>query len=419
MRNDPHSFSSRKAALLVMSSLLGLAGCSEGSQFLSADKSFLTPLRLETFMPSAPLLTASTAKAPHAYVPLRPRIEPAADIRSDNDLLSPESNLWCRHFYENADASAIILRSPTLAGSSTEKGRVTLNLSLSASDFVKADIVQKQARANCRKFLAEASLQTIVFVSPQNLTAAGFKARADAISSQRKDVAKLRGQIERAMRKGSIDREKAGAISILIDRLLAEGSNAQSQADRRIDEHPRITKSVETLKRELLAAESDIDDLTNRTRTADNMDVSLHAGYSNSDLFNDEGQSHDDFNGKVSFSLKLGAIDPRRFEHERISKELKQQALQSGEQGILWQVEALRHSHENAIAGLVESEKKISSAMKEARQLLIVLDSVPQPDFEGARLNTRFEIMKLKADRAGVTGSIAEIRSNLKRLQNG
>ena len=79
----------------------------------------------------------------------------------------------------------------------------------------------------------------------------------------------------------------------------------------------------------------------------------------------------------------------------------------------------MRHAHERSIFGLEESRRSIDKAMKEARHLLAVLDSVPQPEFEGARLNARFEIMKLKADQAGVVGSLAEIRKNLKRLQNG
>jgi hypothetical protein len=145
----------------------------------------------------------------------------------------------------------------------------------------------------------------------------------------------------------------------------------------------------------------------------------LQAGYANSDAFNINGQSQGGLSGKLSFSLKLGALVPERFDHEVKSKELKQQALESGSTGILWQVQALRHSHERSISGLEDSQKNIDVAMNEARHLLAVLDSVPQQEFEGARLNVRFEMMKLKADRAGVVGSLAEIRSNLKRLQNG
>ena len=42
-----------------------------------------------------------------------------------------------------------------------------------------------------------------------------------------------------------------------------------------------------------------------------------------------------------------------------------------------------------------------------------------QPEFDGARLGAEFEVMKLRADKAGIAGSIAEIKVNLNRLQNG
>jgi hypothetical protein len=427
MRNVHHSSSSRKAALLVMSTLLAMSGCSQGTRLLSTDGGFLSSLNVDALPPAAApssiytadLTTASTVKAQTIVLPLRPRIEPAADIRTVPSSSDENGNLWCRHFKEDAAAQSVILRSPTLAGSIDEQGKSELNLTLSASSFVKAKIGEELALANCRKFLAESSLQTIVFVSPQNLTAAGFKARSDSIFNQRQDIAKLHKMIEAAMNKGSIDREKASAMIILTERLLAEGDLAKSQADRRIDEHPVITKTVETLKQELLDAETDLDALKSRTRSADNMDVSVLAGYSNPDTFNTNGLGQGGVSGKVSFSLKLGVLAPERFEHEQRSYELKQQALRSGSTGILWQVEALRHSHERSIAGLVESQKKIDKAIKEARHLLAVLDSVPQPEFEGARLNTRFEIMKLNADKAGVVGSLAEIKVSLKRLQNG
>jgi hypothetical protein len=427
MRNAHHSSSSRKAALLVMSTVLAMSGCSQGTRLLSNDGGFLSSLNLETLPPAAAptsiytanLTTASTAKAPDVVLPLHPRIEPAADIRTVPSVSDENGNLWCRHFKEDAAAQSVILRSPTLAGSINETGHSEINLSISASSFIKAKIGEELALANCRKFLAESSLQTIVFVSPQNLTAAGFKARSDSIFNQRKDIAKLHKMINVAMTKGSIDREKASAIIILTQRLLAEGDLSKSQADRRIDEHPVITKTVETLKQELLDAETDLDALKSRTRSAENMDVSVLAGYANPDTFNTNGLGQGGVSGKVSFSLKLGTLFDERYDHEQKSHDLKQEALRSGSTGILWQVEALRHSQERSISGLVESQKKIDKAIKEARHLLAVLDSVPQPEFEGARLNTRFEIMKLKADKAGVSGSLAEINKSLKRLQNG
>jgi hypothetical protein len=415
MRNGHPSFSSRKAALLAMIGLLSMAGCSGGSQLLSSDGEFLSGLRLNSLMPEK---TVSVSPAPTLPPPLRPRIEPAADIKPVSSD-EPSQSLWCQHFKEDSAAEATILRSPTLAGSYTDSGKAALDLRLSASSFVRADLVEESALIRCKKYLAESALQKLVFVSPQNLTAAGYRAKSDAILGQKKDVVLLRKHIERAMSNGSIDREKATAITVLTERFLAEGDAAKSQADRRYNEHLMSDKSVNILTRELLQADSDMDNITSRMRTADNMDISVQAGWGDSNLDNGADIGQQAFNGKVSFSLRLGAVDPRRFEHERKSTALKQDALKNAEGGVIWQVGVLRRAHERAISGLVDSQAKIELAMKEARHLLAVLDSVSHPEFEGARLNTRYEIMKLKADRAGIIGSIAEIKSNLRRLQNG
>lgn len=406
----PPSSSSRKAALLAMTALLSMAGCSGGSHLISAKQDFLSPLRLTP--------VADNGETEIKSLPLRPRIEPAADVQAMPKEEDHQS-AWCEHFKEDAAAEATILRSPTLAGSLDDTGKSRLNLRLDASSFTKANIIEKSALIKCRKYLAETGLQKLVFVSPQNLTAAGFRAKADAIFAQKGELAKLRRQIEKALADGSIDREKAAAILVLSDRLLAEGNNAKSQADRRFNEHLLSSKSAERLSEELLVAEADMDEMTSRMRTADNLDVSVQAGWGDNNLDNGFDTSSQAFSGKVSFSMRLGAINPRRFEHEAKSTAFKQDAIRHAEGGVVWQIGVLRRAHERAIAGLEEAEVKLDFAMKEARHLLAVLGSVPQPEFEGARLNARYEIMKLTADRAGIVGSLAEIRTNLNRLKNG
>jgi hypothetical protein len=416
MQNDRLSSFSRKVTLSVMLMLLGMAGCSGGSKLLTASPEPLAKPQL-----GSPLQAAVAAKAAPvvAPLPLRPRIEPAADLKIVSNEDSRPQSYWCEHFKENSAAEATMLRSPSLAGSYTDGGKGSLNLSMNASSFLRAGLIEESALVKCRKYLAESGLQKLIFVSPQNLTAAGFRAKSDAILAQKKKMLQLRKEIERAMANGAIDHEKATAISILLERLMAEGNSAKSQADRRFNEHLLSSKNANVLSSELLAAESDMDRITSRMRTADNMDVSVQAGWSDASLENGVDLTNQAFSGKVSFSLKLGAIDPRRFEHERKATDLKLRAIESEEGGTVWQIGVLRRAHERAIAGLEESRDKLDFAMKEANHLLAVLASVQQPEFEGARLNTRFEIIKLKADRAGIVGSIAEIKTNLKRLQNG
>jgi hypothetical protein len=410
MRNARHYSSNRKVAFLLLSTVLCIAGCSAGSSLLSADNDFLAKLNIDAL---SPLTTASTSKAP---VILRPRVEPAGEIEIVPDR--PQS-AWCEHLKENAAVETTILRAPSINGSVNDSGRASLGISMSASSFKKARLLEEEALVKCRRYLAETGLKKLVFVSPQNLTAAGYRAKSNAILSQTKEMKKLRREINAALSRGAIDREKATAITVLLERLVAEGNAAKSQADRRFNEHMLSDKSAAVMSAELLKAEADLDHITSDIRSADALDVSVQAGWGDDVTSNGVNLVSQAFSGKVSFSMKLGAFMPQRYEHERLATKAKQEAIGKEEGGTIWQIGVLRRAHERAISGLEGSQQKLELAIKEANHLLAVLASTQQPEFDGARFNTRYEIIKLKADRAGVAGSIAEIKANLNRLQNG
>jgi hypothetical protein len=410
MRNARHYSSNRKIAFMLLSGVLCVAGCSAGSSLLSPDNDFLAKLNIDSLKP---LTTASTSKAP---VILRPRVEPAGEIEVIPDR--PKS-AWCEHLKEDAAVESTILRAPSLNGSLNDSGKASLSMSMSASNFKKARLLEEEAQLRCKRYLAETGLKKLVFVSPQNLTAAGFRAKSDAIFAQMSDMKKLRKEIKIALNEGAIDREKASAITVLLERLMAEGNNAKSQADRRFNEHILSDKSSKLLTTELLQSEAELDKISSQIRSIDSLDVSVQAGWGDDVTSQGINVGSDAFSGKVSFSMKLGAFMPQRYEHERLSSNARQEALAKEEGGTIWQIGVLRRAHERAIAGLVESQVKLEDAIKEARTLSAALSSTQNPEFEGSRLNTRYEIIKLKVERAGVAGSIAEIKANLKRLQNG
>ena len=405
--------SNRRTALLVTACLLGVGGCT-GGQLLSLKPSLA---------PTAGDIVASTKPMqPAPRLLLKPTVEPAADLqRIDpvSDVVKQRTSSWCQQLRESAAADATVLRSPSLLGSIDDSGKAALNLSVSYSSFKKASLLEQAAEIKCRKYLAETGLKVLIFVSPQNLTAAGYRAKSDKIYAQNKEIKKLRASISSAMTKGAIDREKATSISILLDRLVAEGDAAKSQADRRVSERVLEGKSTDALGRELLLAEADLDKINSELTTAGAIDVSAKVGWGDNVSTNGFEVNDQSFNGKVSFSIQLGALNPARFEHERLASEAKLRAISTEEGGAIWQVGVLRRAHERAIAGLEDSQKKIEGAIAQAKHLITVLNSEPQPEFEGARLNARFEVIKLYADRAGIVGSLQEIRTNLNRLQNG
>jgi hypothetical protein len=414
-----HSISRRNVVLLTMSSLLGLAGCTAGN--LLSLRPSVEPAAVEIVSSTTPLQT-KVPKSVSAALPLKPRVEPVSDIVNIDPARAfgpARQSSWCEQLRESSAADATILRSPTLSGSLSDSGKASLNLSINYASFAKAKLLEQAAEARCRKYLAETGLQVLVFVSPQNLTAAGYKAKAQSILSQTNEIKKLRKAVAKAMASGAIDKQKATAILLTADQFLAEGSAARSQSERRISERLLDGKSADALSKELLKAESDIDRINSKLSTAGAIDVSAKVGWGDDTSVGGVGFDDQSFNGKVSFSMQLGALNPNRFEHERRASEAKQRAILSEEGGAIWQIGVLRRAHERAISGLDDSRIKLDAAIAEAGRLLAVLNSEPQPEFEGARLAAKFEIMKLRANRAGLVGSIAEIKTNLDRLKNG
>jgi hypothetical protein len=158
-------------------------------------------------------------------------------------------------------------------------------------------------------------------------------------------------------------------------------------------------------------------DLNSRLRTYDAMDVSVSAGW-NDDL-NSQGLSTNKnaLSAKLNFSVKLGSVLPQRFAHEERAKQARLQAVGEEEGGMMWQVNTLRLAHERAIEGLVSSQGQLEAALNEARRLLKQLNSVPNPEFAAARISAQVQVVALESDRAGVAGSIAEIRKNMIRLK--
>lgn len=397
----------------VVAGLLGLAACSSSGSLLQDDLRLMTLSEVkeavvETVAP-APVKTAAPAAVAEALAGAKVVVTPAG-----SDAVRQEPT-QCEFLREDALAQTDIMRSPTLRGSVNDSGKASMVVGMSLTDIGKADVVEDQANVRCRLYMAEAGLKKIVFLSPQGLTSAGYRAKADSILARRKSLLDLKQQARRAMMRGDIDREKATGLLAAIDKLMADASAARSQADRRTNDLLGAKDRASILGRELMRAEADLHDLNSRMRTFDAVDVSVSAGW-NDDL-NNQGlsTSKDSFSSKINFSVKLGALLPSRFDHEERAKAARLKAL-TEEGGMMWQVNTLRLAHERAIEGLVASQRELDGAIAEARKLSAQLTGVANPEFAGARIAARVQVAALEADRAGVAGSIAEIRRNLARL---
>jgi hypothetical protein len=306
-----------------------------------------------------------------------------------------------------------------LRGSVDDGAKMSLGLAMSLSDVMKANLTQEAADLKCQKYMAEAGLQKLIFLSPQGLTAAGFKARVRAIDGQHREILRLRAKAQTIMQAGNLDREKATSIAILADSILADAEASRSQAARRLDTSVGKDAAAGALGSQLLQAEADIEDINSRMRTFDAVDLSASVGWN--DDTNKDGLNINDqaFSGKVSFSVKLGAVAPSRFAHEEAARDSKLKAIRDDEGGALWQVAILRRAHERAIQGLVQQQQQLDAAISKANDLARQLASIDNPEFEPPLIQAKLQLIKMKADRAAVAGSIAEIESNMKKLKAG
>lgn len=401
-------FSSKRKGIVLCIGVLTLAGCAGNSTLLGEG------LRLNTFKTEKDIVVVKAANPPV----LKPTViaDKTAAIIMPVASQTSKRPAWCEYLMEDALAQTTIMRSPRLSGSATDDGKASVSLGMSLTDFAKANLTEETAEARCRRYMAESGLQKLVFLSPQGLTSAGYRAKHDAIQKSKRDLQNIRKRVSQAMADGFVDREKATTLMGLVDQLLAEGASAKSQADRRTGDFLGQKDQASLLGRALVRAEADLEDLNSRMRTFDNVDVSVSTGWSDDVTRDDFAFDGEGFSGKVSMSIKLGAVLPQRFEHEERAKRAKLRAI-GDEGGALWQVNVLRLAHERAIAGLEESRLKIDSALTETGKLMKALEGVNSPEFQGTTYHARIKMMQLTSDKAAVDGSLAEIRSNLKRLK--
>ena len=407
--------SSRTAGLLVLAGVLAISGCAGRTAMLS-QLSGPQPLRLNT-IDDAPAVAAATVPA------AEPRIRPAADVAASADIIAqapaePRS-AWCEYLTEDAAADATILRGPILGGQVDDAGNGSVSLSLSMSGMRKAKLLEQSAEARCRRYLAENGLQKLIYLAPMELTAAGFRSKAQAIAQRTAELEKLRRRIRRETANGYITADRAAGLTTMIDSIYATAAEARSQAARRDKESLLSTGPADAYSAALLRAETDLADIDSRMRDADAFDLSLEAGYSDGDVGDGFDSLHDGVSGKLKFSMKLGAMAPRRFAHEKRAKAARIAAIRDQEGGTLWQLKALRRAHQKAITGLEESLLSLDRAITETRRFLTVVESTPDPQFSAAAIDGHLRMIQLQADKAAVSGSIAEIRSKLKQLAPG
>ena len=414
--------SSKRGAIAIAVVVLGLSGCAGG-------------LTLAPALAPPPDLRTSLAGEPDAVVPAQPRTTavamaepaprflPVSDQGPASDMvqtaaLDASHSQWCRYLREQAAADALILRAPTVSGEVDDSGKSSLNVGLSYAGIRKAQLTEQAAEIKCRRYLAENGLQKQLFLAPLEFTAAGYQAKATAIRARHGEMEELRSRIRRELRSGNITADRASALTVSIEQLYAAEGEAMSQVKRReaLAGAPVLRPGLDA---ELIRAEQDLQALESKLRTADAFDVSVEAGYSDAKMSNGFDTMSQGFSGRLKFSMKLGAFAPQRYEHEAAATDARIAALRTEDSGPLWQARVLRDAQLKSIAGLADSLAKIDAAIASAQTLVRTIGSVSQPDLAGADIAARLQVIQLQTTRAGVAGSIAEIRQTTSELPNG
>ncbi len=324
---------------------------------------------------------------------------------------------WCRYLKENAAADATVVRSPSVNGSVDDQGRASLGVGVSITSMMKANLLETSAEAKCRRYLAEKGLKSIVLSAPAGLSVAGYRAKADAILSRRSEISQLRARTAGLLAEGAIDQQRATAINLLADQLVADAEEARSQADMRNSEVRASNGNAQALSGELLKAESELADADSQMRTYDAVDLSLRAGW-NDDVNNQGVQvSNNSLSGKMTFSVKLGAASPSRFEHERAASDARLKAVQYEEGSPIWQATELRKAYERSLSGLRDSQSQVTGARDRAAAFVRQLQAQNSPEFEPELIAAKLQLMRLGSIKAGIDASLSEVQSKLASLE--
>jgi hypothetical protein len=391
-------FKTFNRATFILAGVFGMAGCTAGSGlFTNQDKA--TSLRFVTL--------DETAQAGVEIIP-------ATFTESDES----SSSAWCQYLKEDAAAEATILRSPSASGSVDDSGKLGVGLGISVSSFAKAKLIEEAAQVKCRSHLAQAGLQKRTFAAPLGLTAMGYRAKSISILARRNDLAELREQIKYELRRGNITAEKATSLSVLIDEINLEGNVAKLQAARPA-QAVIIAPKASPFGEDLIQAEAELDAINKKIRTAEAVDVSVSAGWNDFGLRDGFDVRDDSFGGKVSFSFKLGAVAPQRFEHERRARDAKLNALQEQVDVPDRQIAAQRQVRQQALADLTQSQARLNELLADTIKLVKVLGSVSSPEFAGTFIAAKIQVVRLLVEKAAVDGSIDEIRQSMKRPKAG
>jgi len=398
---DVHHYSSKLQRLVFLAlATLAVAGCS-GS---SIDN----------------MIQPAAAKPPSMTQPVALKTKKAIKQKSqkfarNKQAVQPKSQ-WCTYLSEDAAANATILRAPTISGDINDDGRKSATLGFDVMNIARAQLIESNAQAKCRRYLANSALNRMVITAPNNLTRSGYAAKARVISNRSPKLRAIKSLVRRELGIGNLDRSQATSLLLAADQVLADGAKASSEAAKRQGLVAFDMKNVAALAAQLLKAEKEMADINSDIRSADAVSVNLEGGWREGFVQNGVRVQKNAMFGGVKVSLKLGAFNPLRYSHEAAANRARIGAHRSEPGSVFWKINELVLAHQRGRAGLVSAHRQLVGARANAVRLKQNLPA-GDPAFLAQRYKTEIAIIKLSAEIAASKASLDQLDSNLSKLR--
>ena len=414
MRADHRCFS-RGTTGAILGLCLVVGGCTSAgtnSLFSKLGKSKSQPVSVEQ---SSNALVAgnaqSTSTATSAFDPVKAKTR-----------LDAKNSARCRYINANTGIQTTLLRSPTLSGNINNDGDAGISIAYDLMDLKRANLKEESADAQCRRYLAASKLAEIMFVSPQSLTRAGFLARANFLQGHMPKMSRIENSINSRVNKGDMTKQRGTGLLQYLEQVRSSEARSRSESVRRDSIDQVNAGGTVGLDQRLVQAEKDIQNINRRLRSVDAFAFNLSAGYNQNELHQFRSARSDDLYGKVKFSYRLGAANPRRHEFEDAAMAARIEALHETRRGALWRANELANANSRARTALIRQRDQLQASLNQAQRNAEIYSRSFEVELLGPRIRARIDVIRVGAEIAAINATLKDMKRverNLRFQQPG
>jgi hypothetical protein len=407
-----HHCFSRLKQFAIIAIAVSLSACSG----LNNDLGHWTGLAPSSLPVNAMVPRPAAAKPSRNSVPVAQKIQKPQRQVFKFEKQKTEKSAWCTFVAEDAAADATVLRAPTISGTINDEGRKSVGLGYDLLNIGRAKLIEDAAEAKCRRYLANTALNRMAVVAPNVLSRQGYRAKAKVIARRKRNLLAIKVLVNRELITGNLDRSQSTKLLLAADGVLSDGARASSEAAKRNGLAAYDLQNLSKLSVELLKAERDLADINSNIRSADAVSVNLNTGWRDGLKENGLEVQKQSFYGGLKVSVKLGALNPRRFAHERAATRAKLRSLRTEPGSVFWKLQELKNAQIQGRRGLIVAKQTLQGSLAAARRQQHNLPT-NDPAYLVLRYGTEVEIIRLEAEAAGVKATLAQINRNLAKLR--